>query len=79
MKRIASAVIALGLLAIAALVVPGLQAGGKGGELVFSTDAVDLGRVPLDAPAPYRFEMRNVGDKPVRILGTPKITAVEGC
>ncbi len=92
-KRIAPVAIALGLLAIVLLVVARPQAdgqggelavsrpqaGGQGGELAFSPESVDLGKVPLDVPAPFRFEMRNVGGKPVKIVGTPKITAIEGC
>ena len=78
-KRIAAAAIALGLLAIVLVAVSRSQASGKEGELAFLPESMDLGKVPLDVPAPFRFEMRNVGDKPVKIVGNPKITAVEGC
>ncbi len=79
MKRIAPAALALGLIAIVVLALTWPHADGRGGELAFSPESIDLGKVPLDVPAPFRFEMRNVGDKQVKIVGTPKITAVEGC
>ena len=81
MRRVTLALMVLGLLVIGLLAVSGLQVGAtaKKGELAFSTENVDLGRVPLDQPAPFRFEMRNVGGKPVKITGKPQITAVEGC
>ncbi len=79
MKRIALVVLALGLPALALLAVFGLRVGAaQEGELVFSSESVDLDRIPFDQPAPFRFEMRNVGGKPVTIA-KPKITAVEGC
>lgn len=84
MRGIPALVMAQGVLIV--MVVAGIAVGevrlraeSKEGELVFSPEVVDLGRVPLDVPAPARFEMRNVGGKTVRILGKPKIAALEGC
>jgi hypothetical protein len=69
----------LGMVLAAVLVVPSLLASDREGELVFTEASVDLGRVPVNTLAPYRFTMKNVGDKPVTIAPRGKITVLEGC
>ena len=80
------------LVGVVLLAAPRLQAGGKRGELAsaagaggkqgvlaFSPETVDMGQVPLNVPATFRFQTKNVGGTAVRIVGTPKITTVQGC
>ena len=76
--RRAALLVAMVLLAVGLLTLPDFLAGGGDGELSFATESADLGGVPLDQVAPFRFEMRNVGSKPVKIA-KPQITALEGC
>ena len=78
--RLAPAAIALALAIVAVLTLSGLgQKPQKDGELVFTPESVDIGRVPLGQSAPYRYVMRNVGDRPVKITSKPKVAAIEGC
>jgi hypothetical protein len=55
---------------------PGTSA--KIGELAFSPEDADLGTVPFDVKAPFRFQMQNVGTGAVSIKKT-SIKTVEGC
>lgn len=55
-----------------------LQEASSDGELAFAKESVDLGRVPLGQPLIYRYQMRNVGNKPVSITKRD-VAAVEGC
>jgi hypothetical protein len=77
--RASQAMLLLGIILAGVLVVPGLLADDRDGELVFSEESVDLGQVPLNTAAPYRFTMRNVGGKPVTIAPRAVITVLEGC
>lgn len=70
---LAPLVFIVGLLAL-----PNLTTGTREGEIAFSPESVDLGRVPLGEKASFRYQMRNTGNKPVRILRA-KIEALEGC
>ncbi|MGE5619192.1 MAG: hypothetical protein ACM3US_08035 [Sphingomonadaceae bacterium] len=79
MRRATLVALALGMAAVALLGLSGGLGGSREGELVFSPESVDLGRVPLGRLAPARFEMRNVGDRPVKIVATPGVKTVEGC
>ncbi len=77
---LALALFALALLWLAARAGPWqLPFSQEGGQLDFSPESVDLGRVPLGVSAPFRFQMTNAGGKPVRIVGKPQIRALEGC
>jgi hypothetical protein len=77
--RAAMAMVLLGMILVGVLVVPGLLADDRDGELVFAEESVDLGQVPLNTLAPHRFAMQNVGGKPVTIAPKGKITVLEGC
>ena len=79
MGRAGSALLILGLILVGVLVVPGLFRPPREGQLVFAQESADLGQVPLNQKVPFRFEMRNIGDEPVAIVGKAKIRAVEGC
>ena len=76
--RRAALVLAPLVLIVALLGLPNLTTGTREGEIAFSPESVDLGRIPLGKKAPFRYEMRNTGNKPVRIVGA-RIEALEGC
>ncbi len=42
-------------------------------------DAFDYGDVQLGKTVTTVFEVRNMGDKPLAILGEPQVEVVEGC
>jgi hypothetical protein len=44
-----------------------------------SQDTLDYGYVKLDTPINAVFNVRNVGDEPLEILGEPRVELVEGC
>ena len=44
-----------------------------------SPTKVDYGDVKLHTPIEAVFRVSNVGDEPLKILGQPRIEAVEGC
>lgn len=77
--RVVAAVLLIALVGVGLLDLGSFLRAGKEGELVFSPESVDAGRVPLNQVIPARYEMRNVGDRPVQIVRSPRITAVEGC
>ncbi|MHB0869824.1 MAG: hypothetical protein ACYC66_10525 [Chloroflexota bacterium] len=79
MRRAVLAALTLGLVALAFLGLSGRLGDSREGELTFSPESVDLGRIPLDKLAVARFQMRNVGGKPVKIVATPGVKVVEGC
>ncbi len=82
MKRLKIPVVAALLLVLVLLAAQqglGIGSASRPGELAFSTETIDMGQVPLDQTVSYRYEMQNVGDKPVTIVGTPQVRAVEGC
>jgi hypothetical protein len=39
----------------------------------------DLGDVELNTQAEVTYEIRNVGDQPLRIVETPQVEVLEGC
>ncbi len=82
----------LGILVVAALVglgtwlfltksSPQVVAGEyKGGaRLAVDRDLVDFGNVRLEKFVTARFNLRNVGDQPLRLAVDPRVEAVEGC
>lgn len=48
-------------------------------RLAVSPEQVDHGNVKLNTTIDSVFEVRNVGDKPLQILGEPRVEVVEGC
>ena len=50
-----------------------------GPKLSVDRDSVDLGKVPLDQTVRAEFKLKNVGDRPLRILGEPRVELVKGC
>jgi hypothetical protein len=44
-----------------------------------SPESLDHGDIHFLTTIESRFEVRNVGDEPLEILGEPRVDAVEGC
>ncbi len=78
MGRIGQAVLILGLLVVAFLALSGLFGSTPEGELTFTTESIDAGRVPLGRTVNALFKLQNVGGKPVKIA-KPQVKAIEGC
>lgn len=48
-------------------------------SVMVSRDSFDYGDVKLGSTVTTTFDVRNVGDKPLFILGEPQVELVEGC
>jgi len=48
-------------------------------RLEVDKELADLGKVPLGKWVEVSFDLRNVGDRPLRFLEKPSIELVEGC
>jgi len=48
-------------------------------KLSVDRDSIDFGKVPLDQTVRAEFKLKNVGDRPLRILGEPRVELVKGC
>jgi len=44
-----------------------------------SQEVVDYGDVKLNTPIETVFRVRNLGDRPLQILGEPQVELVQGC
>jgi hypothetical protein len=76
--RFAIVILALIAMLVAIVAVSAVQKSQRSGELAFEVETVDVGNVPLGQTVVQRYNMRNVGDKPVTI--TKKVAAaLEGC
>jgi len=50
-----------------------------GPKLSVDRDSIDFGKLPLDQTVRAEFKLKNVGDRPLRILGEPRVELVKGC
>jgi len=48
-------------------------------KLSVDRDSIDFGKVPLDQTVRAEFKLKNIGDRPLRILGEPRVELVKGC
>ncbi len=48
-------------------------------KLSVDQEKVDLGKQPLGKTVSVEFELSNAGDKPLDLLGIPKVEVKEGC
>jgi hypothetical protein len=48
-------------------------------KLAVDQTLVDAGDVQFETPVQAAFRLRNVGGKPLQILGQPQVELVEGC
>lgn len=59
---------------------PGAPIEVKGAPRVaVAQESVDHGDIKFDTPVSSIFQVSNVGDKPLQILGEPQVELVEGC
>ncbi|GAB4575823.1 MAG: hypothetical protein Kow0077_29240 [Anaerolineae bacterium] len=50
-----------------------------GPRIQVAEPVIDHGYVPFNQTVESVFHIRNVGDQPLRILNTPRVTVLEGC
>lgn len=55
------------------------QATGGGPRLAVQQTVVDEGDVKINNEVQSTFQLQNVGDEPLQILGEPQVELVEGC
>jgi len=48
-------------------------------RLVVAQPEIDEGYIKLDKTIETTFHLKNVGDRPLKILGEPQVELVEGC
>ncbi len=51
----------------------------RGPRLAVDRDLIDFGPVPFEQIVRARFHVRNVGDEPLQLVGSPEVVVVEGC
>lgn len=82
-----SAAVGLAMLASAAdwIVLPTDGRAGEmppfrgGARLAVDTELVDLGAQPYNRVVEVRFQLKNVGDRPLQLPASPPVEVVEGC
>jgi hypothetical protein len=79
---------ALGLVVIGAAVfitlansaAPGFEPEVRGAPAIEVEEPFfDLGTMKFNVPAKVTYEIRNVGDQPLRIVSAPEVQVLEGC
>lgn len=55
-----------------------VEAAGKP-KLAVDRETIDFGKVPLDKTVRAEFELSNVGDQPLELVGIPQVEVREGC
>jgi hypothetical protein len=48
-------------------------------KLAVDREQIDFGKVPLDKAVRAEFELSNVGDQPLELVGIPQVEVREGC
>ena len=48
-------------------------------RLAVDQTTLDAGDVKFETPVQAAFRLRNVGDKPLQLLGEPQVELIEGC
>ena len=48
-------------------------------RLAVDQTTLDTGDVKFETPIQSAFRLRNVGDKPLQLLGEPQVELIEGC
>jgi hypothetical protein len=56
-----------------------LESGPKGPRLHVDKEFIHAGSIPYDWPLYEEFTLRNVGDAPLYLYGTPTVRTEEGC
>lgn len=55
---------------------PSFQGGAR---LAVDTELIDLGAQPYNRVVEARFQLKNIGDRPLQLPPSPPIEVVEGC
>jgi len=50
-----------------------------GARLAVDTELIDLGAQPYNRVVEARFQLKNIGDRPLQLPPSPPIEVVEGC
>jgi hypothetical protein len=50
-----------------------------GARLAVDQDLIDLGAQPYNRVVEARFQLKNVGDRPLQLPASPPVDVVEGC
>lgn len=50
-----------------------------GARLAVDTELIDLGAQPYNRVVEARFQLKNVGDRPLQLPPSPPVEVVEGC
>jgi len=50
-----------------------------GARLAVDTDSIDLGAQPYNRVVEARFQLKNVGDRPLQLPPSPPVEVAEGC
>lgn len=82
-----SAAVGLAMLASAAdwIVLPTDGRAGEmppfrgGARLAVDTELIDLGAQPYNRIVEVRFQLKNIGDRPLQLPPSPPVEVVEGC
>ena len=50
-----------------------------GARLAVDTELIDLGAQPYNRIVEVRFQLKNIGDRPLQLPPSPPVEVVEGC
>lgn len=50
-----------------------------GARLAVDQDLIDLGAQPYNRVVEARFQLKNIGDRPLQLPASPPVDVVEGC
>lgn len=50
-----------------------------GARLAADTELIDLGTQPYNRVVEARFQLKNIGDRPLQLPASPPVEVVEGC
>ena len=90
-RQIPRVLVAVGGLAVIILVVVAIAQPWSGDQpqatpqvvgsprLTVDQTTIDAGYVKYDVPIRTAFRLSNVGDQPLKIVGTPQVRLVQGC
>ncbi len=72
-------VVGAGLLLVGGAILALVTGGSRAPRLVVEQDVFDYGAVVFETPITTEFTIRNEGNAPLRIAGTPQVEVREGC
>jgi hypothetical protein len=78
MKRVLPAVLILCIAVLSACSTPPPSKYIGGPRILFTENSADMGEMTPDTSKNYVFHYKNIGDRPLEIIGT-SVRALEGC